>query len=297
LSAPSFFVYAPSGAIGDPRAIDRAEALLATRGCRMQRDASLFARDQRFAGDDDLRLAAVARAASAPGADVALAARGGYGWSRLLDRLDFRALAASGKRWLGHSDFTAFQLAMLARAGAVTYAGPMAAYDFGAEDPSAYTLDHAFAMLETGEDRAAFDADGPDVVVEGMLWGGNLAMLASLVGTPWLPAVEGGVLFVEDTGEHPYRVERMLWQLHHAGILGRQRALVVGAITDYALAPHDAGYDLDAAIARIRAATSTPIVTGLPFGHVRDKLTLPVGGRARLVLRDGAATLDLGGHA
>jgi hypothetical protein len=87
-----------------------AEALLAARGCRMQRDPSLFARDTRFAGDDEMRLAAVARAASAPGADVALAARGGYGWSRLLDRIDFRTLAASGKRWLGHSDFTAFQL-------------------------------------------------------------------------------------------------------------------------------------------------------------------------------------------
>jgi muramoyltetrapeptide carboxypeptidase len=297
MSNLAFRIYAPSGAVAGVAAIERAEARLAARGCRVERDPALLDRDLRFAGDDDMRVAAILRTAVAPGIDVALAARGGYGWSRLLDRLDFPALAASGKRWLGHSDFTAFQLAMLARAGAVTYAGPMAAYDFGAEEPSAYTLDHAFAMLEAGEGRAAFDADGPDLAVEGLLWGGNLAMLASLVGTPYLPEIEGGVLFVEDTGEHPYRVERMLWQLHLAGILGRQRALVVGAITDYALAPHDAGYDLDAALDRIRAATSTPIVTGLPFGHVRDKLTLPVGGRARLALRDGAATLDLWSHA
>jgi muramoyltetrapeptide carboxypeptidase len=195
---------------------------------------------------------------------------------------------------MGHSDFTVFQLAALARAGLVTYAGPMVAYDFGAEAPSEFTLSHCFAMLESREHAADIDLDGPSSApLEGMLWGGNLAMLAHLVGTPYLPAVDGGLLFLEDIAEHPYRVERMLHQLEYAGILGRQRAILLGAFTEYTLYPHDAGYDLPGVVAYFRARLSVPVYTGLPFGHVRDKLTLPVGGRATLRPRDGHAQLVL----
>jgi len=293
VSSLSVAIYAPSGFAQDPSALDRAVTCLAALGCNVHVDASALARHTRFAGTDDERLAAILRIAAMPGVNVALALRGGYGWTRLLPRLDFRALAASGKRWIGHSDFTAFQLAMLAATGRVTYAGPMATYDFGAVTPSDFTIGHALAMLARGADEASFDTEGPDVDAEGTLWGGNLTMIASLVGTPYMPRVDGGLLFVEDVSEHPYRVERMLHQLHYAGILARQRAILVGAFTGYELAPQDNGYDLDAALAHLRDVCRVPIVTGLPFGHVRDKLTLPVGGRARLAVRGGAARLAM----
>ena len=293
MSAPSVAIYAPSGFAQDPSALDRAVARLAALGCDVHVDASALARHTRFAGTDDERLAAVLRTAAMPGVDVALALRGGYGWTRLLPRLDFRALAASGKRWIGHSDFTAFQLAMLAATGAVTYAGPMATYDFGAEAPSDFTIGHALAMLGRGVDEASFASVGHDVDVEGTLWGGNLTMIASLAGTPYLPSVDGGILFVEDVAEHPYRIERMFHQLHYAGVLARQRAILVGTFTGYELAEHDNGYDLDSAIAHLRDLCRVPVVAGLPFGHVRDKLTLPVGGRARLAVRGGEARLEM----
>lgn len=286
-------IYAPSGYVQDPSALDRAVALLVARGCEVHVDASALARHTRFAGTDEERIAAVARTAALPGVDVALALRGGYGWTRLLPRLDYRALAASGKRWVGHSDFTAFQLAMLASTGAGTYAGPMATFDFGAAEPSAFTIEHAFAMLDRGEDEVSFVSEGPDADAEGTLWGGNLTMIATLVGTPYLPRVDGGILFVEDVSEHPYRIERMFQQLLYAGILARQRAIVIGAFTGYELAGHDNGYDLGEAIGHLRDTCGVPIVTGLPFGHVRDKLTLPVGGRARLAVRDGLARLSM----
>lgn len=289
----SVAIYAPSGFAQEPAAVDRAVARLAALGCEVHVDVSALARHTRFAGTDDERLAAVLRTAALSGIDVALALRGGYGWTRLLPRLDCRALAASGKRWIGHSDFTAFGLAMLAAAGAVTYAGPMAAYDFGAESPSDFTIGHALAMLRDGSDEARFASGGADLDVEGTLWGGNLTMIASLVGTPYLPRVDGGILFVEDVAEHPYRIERMLHQLHFAGVLARQRAILVGAFTGYELAEHDNGYDLGAAIAHVAHACRVPFVTGLPFGHVRDKLTLPVGGRARLTVRGGEARLAM----
>lgn len=293
-----FGVYAPAGYATDPDAVTRGAERLRALGHRVWIDPDALGRHQRFAGTDDERAAAIARVAARDDVDVAVALRGGYGTTRLLERLDFAALARAGKRWLGHSDFTAFQCAALARAGLVTYAGPTFAYDFGAEAPSAFTLMHCFGVLDAREHEVACALEGPSRVdVDGVLWGGNLAMVASLVGTPYLPPVERGVLFLEDVAEHPYRVERMLWQLHYAGILARQQAILLGAFTEYALAPNDGGYDLDAAVARIREACATPIYTGLPFGHVRDKLTLPVGGRAALAVRDGEARLALRDYA
>ena len=287
-----FGFFSPSGVVLDPGAVDRAVQLLTVRGHRVVEDVASRERSQRFAGDDAMRLAAFARMAASDDVDVAVAIRGGYGLSRLLDRLDYGAL--SRKRWMGHSDFTAFQLAALARAGLVTYAGPMAAYDFGAEAPSEFTLSHCLALLTAEEHAVDVALDGPSgITAEGTLWGGNLAMLAHLAGTPFMPDVAGGLLFVEDIAEHPYRIERMLYQLEHAGVLARQRAILFGQFTDYTLYPHDAGYDVPTVVAHFRERLGVPIYTGLPFGHVRDKLTLPVGGRATLSAGDGHATLVL----
>src|SRR4029077_12256147 len=123
------------------------------------------------------------------------------------------------------------------------------------------------------------DLDGPTTFAgSGTLWGGNLAMVAHLVGTPYFPHVDGGILFLEDVCEHPYRIERMLYQLHHAGVLARQRAILLGRFTEFELNGNDGGYDLEGAVAQLRSLVNVPVFTGLPFGHVADKLTLPVGG-------------------
>jgi len=236
--------------------------------------------------------------ASSPDIDIAVAVRGGYGWTRLLDRIDYAAMARKPTRWLGHSDFTAFQLAALARSGMITFAGPMAAYDFGAEHPSAFTFEQCFGVLDNTAWEIECALEGPSqVVANGVLWGGNLSLVAHLAGTPYLPDVEGGVLFLEDVAEHPYRIERLLYQLLHAGVLERQRAVLLGAFTEYELTVNDEGYDLAAAIAHLRTRAQVPIYTGLPFGHVRDKLTLPVGGRCMLETRDGMARLTLSHYA
>lgn len=287
--------YAPSGFALDPVAVDRAATRLAAMGARVTVDPTCRTREQRFAASDDERLAAVLRMAADPQVDLAIALRGGYGWTRLLPRIDFSALAAAGKQWLGYSDFTAFQLAALARAGMVTYAGPVVS-DFGAAEPSAFTFDHCFGLLDGSCREVACALDGPNVTCSGKLWGGNLAMVVHLVGTPHFPRIDGGILFLEDVGEVPYRVERMLYQLHHAGVLARQRAILLGHFTEYVLSANDGGYDMDTVVAQLRAVCATPILTGLPFGHVRDKLTLPVGGRCELAVRDGAATLRFFPH-
>lgn len=287
-------LYAPSGLVSDAPAIERAVAHLTALGHRVHVDAGVHARHLRFAGNDSERLAAIERVASDSEVDVALAIRGGYGWTRLLDRLDCAELARSGKRWLGHSDFTAFQLAMLARAGAITFAGPMAAYDFGADAPSEFTRENCFGVLDHASWEIACALDGPSrIACSGTMWGGNLALVVHLVGTTYFPQITGGILFLEDIAEHPYRIERMLYQLLHAGVLHKQRAILLGAFTDYQPLPNDNGYDLAAAVAHLRSRIDVPIYTGLAFGHVRDKLTLPVGGRCAFDARDGYVRLVL----
>jgi muramoyltetrapeptide carboxypeptidase len=301
VSPPRSLQFTLVGAAGfatDAQAVDRATRLLTSLGHRVECDPTVRGRWQRFAATDDARLAALERVAQAADSDVIVMLRGGYGFTRLIPRLDFGDLRAARKRWIGHSDFTAFQLAALATAGMVTFAGPMAAYDFGSQSASAYTLEQCFGVLQNDEWIAECGLDGPaDVGCSGTLWGGNLALVAHLVGTRYLPDVEGGILFLEDVGEHPYRVERMLYQLLHAGVLARQRAILLGAFTEYTLNANDGGYDLDTAIAHVRERLEVPLYTGLPFGHVPDKLTLPVGGRCTLDARDGRATLRFSDYA
>jgi muramoyltetrapeptide carboxypeptidase len=291
-------LYAPAGFVIDPEAIARAKRRLEALGHRVIVDSTVSTRWERFSANDDERLAAIMRMAANPAIDLAIAVRGGYGWSRLLDRIDFGAIAASRTRWLGHSDFTAFQLAAWAHAKIVTFSGPMAAYDFGAPEPSSFTSDHCWALLGNASHEIELPLEGPvDFAARGTLWGGNLAMVAHLVGTPHFPSIDGGILVVEDVGEHPYRVERMLYQLHFAGVLGRQRALLLGSFNGFEASPNDNGYDLEATIAHARARFGVPIYTGLPFGHCRDKLTLPFGGHGELQVAGGIARLRLSDYA
>src|SRR5690606_17535796 len=115
-------------------------------------------------------------------------------------------------------------------------------------------------------------------------------------GTPYLPRVAGGILFVEDVNEHPYRVERMLLQWLHSGVLERQAALVLGDFSGYRLSEYDNGYDFSGMLAFLRGALPIPVVTGLPFGHVRDKASLALGSRARLSSGADGARLEMSGY-
>jgi len=121
-------------------------------------------------------------------------------------------------------------------------------------------------------------------------------MLCAVMGTPYLPRVQGGILFLEDVNEAAYRIERMLLQLLHAGILQRQRAVVLGDFTPTPSMPNDNGFDLSVVVGHLRSVLATPIVTGLPFGHGRRRVTLPIGAPGRLQLRAGQARLHFHRH-
>ncbi|MDB5999348.1 MAG: LD-carboxypeptidase [Rhizobacter sp.] len=286
--ANSLTLFSPSGVIAKAATLTLAAKRLGALGFDVSIDESARARFQRFAGDDDLRLAALHRVAKAA-PNIAMATRGGYGLSRLLDRIDWKALAHSvehGTRWVGHSDMTLLHLGLLTHTKSPSWAGPMACADFGADSVDDIT-EPCFQEAMTGELEAVGfrTSEGFDgLEAKGLLWGGNLAMVASLLGTRHFPKVKGGVLFLEDVNEHPYRIERTLLQLHQAGVLDAQKAVVLGEFTSYRKSPLDRGYTLKSAVAHLRSLTRTPVLTGLPFGHVETKVTLPVGVKVTLLV-------------
>ena len=246
---PTLTIYSPSGVVAKAAAIKLAAKRLGALGFDVQIDESATAKFQRFAGADEVRLAALHRVAEvAP--SVAMATRGGYGLTRLLDRIDWQLLAdatARGTHWVGYSDQTALQLGLLAHTKAPSWAGPLACDDFGranADGGLDEVTPDCFREAMSGEleavgFRTEAGFDGLDV--KGTLWGGNLSVLCSLLGTPHWPQVKGGVLFVEDVNEHPYRVERQLLQLHQAGVLAAQKAIVLGDFGNWKKSPLDRG--------------------------------------------------------
>jgi muramoyltetrapeptide carboxypeptidase len=283
---------APSGYPHDPAAVERGLQRLRAEGHRLDNLSATERRFQRFGGTDGERAADLNRLADPARRlpDIVLAVRGGYGAARILHGLDFdglqRRLAGQPIALVGHSDFTAIQCALFARAGVKSFAGPMFAGDFGAEQLSAFTMQNFWQAVTRSSFSVTSDAPQQQSVdATGMLWGGNLAILASLVGTPYMPPVEGGILFIEDVNEHPFRVERMIYQLHLSGILGRQQALVLGEFSGARLAEYDNGYSFDAMLQQVRDVIGIPVVTGLQFGHVENLLTLPFGATAHLVAR------------
>ena len=301
------------------RGIKRLKAL----GHQVEVDEAALAKYQRFAGDDETRLAAISRAA-ASGADVALITRGGYGLTRILPAINYKALAKAiekGTRFVGLSDFTALQMALLAKTGAVTWAGPALGEDFGTVGEPDDIMTACFDDLISGQGEGTgwqlpkpsiADATNPGaaraykqgdkasfVIQKAPLWGGNLAVLASLIGTPYFPkpeTIKGGILFIEDVGEHPYRVERILTHLLHAGVLASQKAIVFGQFSNYKLvAGYDSGFSLNAVAARLQSQVKARVLMGLPFGHVATKVLLPVGAKVTLAV-EGRDALVLWGN-
>ncbi len=303
------YIYSPTSAVRDKAAFRRGVKQLQGLDCTVTVDEAALGSHMRFAGDDATRLAAIGRAAASH-ADVAMIARGGYGLTRLLADLPYDAIAKSaahGTRWVGLSDFTAFQAAVYVKTGTVTWQGPDVVADFGNSDGPDEIMRACFEDLllcqgeGTGWRLPTSEARPEGWETAGRLWGGNLSILCGLLGTPYFPSIKGGILFLEDVGEHPYRIERMLTQLLHAGVLGRQKAVLMGQFTNYKLVPgHDKGFKFATVVDWLRSQIAAPVFTGLPFGRVATKVLLPFGAQIDMSVQGREAMVLWGpmdGHA
>jgi muramoyltetrapeptide carboxypeptidase len=292
-------ICAPSGRVDEMQLAASIE-YLQDLGHRVVLPAETMHEWRYFAGTDDERIAAFHALVDNPAVDLVMAARGGYGFSRILHRIDWNRVAASGKAYAGFSDFTAFNMAAYACSNLVTFHGPLLAVDFGRNAVDTFAEQHFWmALRRNGHRIDDIECDhGYDPRrIDGTLWGGNLSLLAHLVGTPYFPAIDGGILYAEEVSEEPYAVERMFLQLFHAGVLTRQRAIVLGDFSDCTPTnPARYPYAMEEVVETLRQLLPIPVLTGFPFGHIARKATLPFGAPGTLSIREGAYSLRFSGH-
>ena len=292
----SLYLLSPSSALQHPERLQIAASYLKTIGFKVKIDPHASDKVTRFAGADEDRAQAFTRAAKDK-SKIVMATRGGYGINRILPMIDWKVIEANPKTYIGYSDFTAFNLALLAKTGMTSYTGPNAVSDFGGSKIDELTSDIFVEVMRGELEILSFITEDADPVdARGVLWGGNLAMITSLIGTPYMPKIKNGILFIEDVCEHPYRIERMLTQLLHAGILQKQKAIVLGHFTDYKLTPTDNGYDFSHTIAWLRSQVKVPVVTGLPYGHGEVRVTLPIGKKVGIATEDDMVHLVIDEH-
>ena len=267
-------VVAPAGPF-ERTALEAGVAVLAAR-YSVHLAPELLARQRYLAGSDAQRLAQLTAALSDPDIDALFCARGGYGAMRLLPALE--GLAPAPKPLVGFSDITALH-AWLQRNGLISVHGPVLT-QLGKLD--AQTHERLFALLEDGAPAAPLRGTDTYVpgVAEGPLQGGTLAVLTRLLGTPYLPPLEGAVLLLEDVGEQPYRLDRMWTHLALAGVFRRVRGIALGAFTG--CEPRGADYTSAQVLRDLAAETGLPCAAGFPIGHGERNEPVPLGVRVRL---------------
>jgi muramoyltetrapeptide carboxypeptidase len=286
-------VVAPSGRV-DPARLDRGVALLGELGLDVV--VGRHARDvhSTYAGTDADRAADLQEAWLDGRVRAVLCARGGYGATRILDHLDWAALAACPDPpvLVGASDVTALHLAVARRLGVATLFGPMVAGEvLAGGDPEPATLRHLVATLADPGRVQVLTNVGVRVLAPGraagVTTGGTLSLLAAALGTPESPSFAGGVLVLEDVNEQPYRIDRMLTQLLRSGALDGVRAVVAGS---WVGCGPDA--EVDAVLAERLGPLGVPVLAGFDFGHGPVQLTVPLGAAATVDTAAGTLALD-----
>ncbi len=264
----------PSGPLRDVSELARAEGHARVFGWETVVGPAAMSREGYFAGTDSQRLADLRSAILDPTIDGIWCLRGGYGAARLLPGLDLEAIARHPKALIGYSDITALHAAWSA-AGVQSFHGPTARAQL-----TPFTRDSLMRAVIHGRDSAGV-AEGAEVLRDGIatgrLVGGNLAVLASLCGTPWAPDCDGAMVVLEDINEATYRVDRMLNQLRQSGALGGCVGIVFGHCTSCDERADDGSRTLVEIVRECADALGVPAIIGIPVGHIDDQWTLPIG--------------------
>lgn len=290
---------APAGP-ADPERVAKAKDRFERLGFKVSVPPTLAARRDRYlAGSDDDRAAEFNAAVRDPKVRAVVAVKGGYGLTRILDKLDYAALTADPKIVAGFSDLTALHLAIARRCRLVTFHSPMPQFGLYRDDgPFGYSGDLFWRTVRADRYPAGgggfvvpLPADRPRPktlapgVARGRLVGGNLSLVAATVGTPFAVEAEGNILLLEDTGEKAYRIDRMLSQLRLAGLLDRFAGVVLGTFD---------GADeteLAAVLKEYFGGGKVPVLADFPVGHTPYNVTLPHGGLVELDATAGTVRL------
>ena len=271
---------APAGTLTGQADVAIGEANARSLGWEPQTGANVMKRHRYFAGTDEERLRDLNDAIRDDGIDAIWCLRGGYGSMRILPQVDFAALARRPKPVIGFSDLTAVLSAVNAHSRIVCFHGPTARVRL-----TEFSRASLVAAVVEGADPCGIAKNARVLragTAEGRLVGGNLALVAAMVGTPYAVDLEDSILFLEDIGERTYRVDRMLWQIYLSGALKRCRGIVFGECTDCHESSASGTRELDEILSEIAELAEVPCIAGAPIGHIDNQWTLPVGARARL---------------
>lgn len=290
------------GGVLDDAGIQRRVANLESLGFKVRVGEHIRAAYGGYAGTPMQRAADLNRMFADRDVRAIWAARGGSGCLQLLPLLDYALARRQPRILVGFSDVTALHLALHQRAGLVSFHGPTAGStfsDYSVARLRAVLVERASPVLHLAEEHLAKAATQPQFrprtinagVAEGPLWGGNLSIVCAMMGTPYLAPPTGSLLFLEEVGEAPYRVDRMLTQLRHAGVLARANGAVLGVFQRCEPPDSEPSITLAQAIDDNLGAVSHPAAYGYSFGHVPHQYTLPLGIRARLDTQARTVTL------
>lgn len=293
---------APAGPLLDRDDITRGAELCLALGFQPVIGAHAHRRYGYLAGTDDERLADLNGALRDPAIDAIWCLRGGYGVTRILDRVDFAALAERPRAVIGYSDITALLLAIHQTTGVATFHASMARTPLTPFSRRHFepVLSRAAAMGRLGRLTPPKDVLVPKAprivpirqgIAEGPLVGGNLSLLAALAGTRYFPDLTGAILFLEDVGEDLYRIDRMLAQLRMIGAFDKLAGVILGQFTDMKRGTGDGALGFDEVLTTYFEPLGIPVAYGFPIGHVDDQWTMPIGVRARLDA--GAGEVDI----
>ncbi len=290
-------IVAPSSAPADAARLEAGLARLRASGFSIVCHRSSWESNGYLAGTDEVRLSELNEYLVRTDIHALLCVRGGFGALRILPGLDYASARRHPKLLIGYSDITALQLALYERAGWTSLAGPMAAVDWPEIDSATEALFHDLARGGTPD--PLFGPSGESLqpvrpgTAEGTLLGGNLTLITHLIGTPYLPSLDGALLFLEEVGEAPYRIDGMLAHLRLSGILSRLGGVILGGFTEAEPLPGKPSLSLDAVFDHYFGSAPYPVARGLMHGHFPVKNTMPIGVRARLAVSESTAALSI----
>jgi muramoyltetrapeptide carboxypeptidase len=271
---------APAGPLQKPEDLPRAQENARTLGWEPIVGTHATERIGYLAGHDRDRLNDINRALRDPKIDAIWCLRGGYGMMRILTGVDYDALSRAPKTIIGYSDVTALHAAVQRKCRLITFHGPTAR-----EMLTDFSRDSFQRAVVSQTDSCGVAPNAREInagTAEGRLVGGNLAVLSSLCGTPYMPDLADGILVLEDINEPVYRIDRMLQQLRLAGVLNGCKAIVFGDCTS---CPEDAGgggRPFDEVLGEFAHSLGVPCLAGIPVGHIAEQWTIPLGATAKL---------------
>ena len=280
---------APASTPSSEEKIEKGAAYLEQLGYRVKFGKHIHKIHGYLAGTDEERAADFNTMVRDKDVKAIFAIRGGYGTPRILRMIDYRSLRQNPKIIAGYSDITALQLAIFRKTGLVTFSGPMTGSDMW-KDFDPYTEEHFWQLLTSTKKIGVLKnpIDEPLKILKtgkarGRLLGGNLSLIACLMGTPFLPNMHGSILFLEDVEEAPYRVDRMLAHLLNAGVLPELAGLVFGKFTDCNPDnPSEPHFVIDHVLDEYANTIKRPVAANFQYGHIPRKLTVPIGLQALL---------------